>query len=147
MPVADVPRIQFVQQAWQLAFAWNFFVTAPAFYGDPNIFRSRVLNNAVQAILYSLQMSGCAPFARFHRFQFSSYVSAREVLARFRQLDQSIGNWPHFYLAQMQDDKWRAESLGEINCLKGLFNGTLAFLGRNSRKLITIRRSHHHFDG
>src|ERR1700758_4583360 len=46
----------------------------------------------------------------------------------------------------MQYDKRRAQSLGKINCLKSLSYGALAFLGRNSRKLITIWRSHHHLD-
>src|SRR6516165_12627014 len=82
VPVADLPRIQFVQQTRQLAFAWNFFVAAPAFQSDPDVFRSRVLNDAAQAILHPLQMSRGTSFARFHRLQLSSYVFAREVLAR-----------------------------------------------------------------
>jgi hypothetical protein len=47
----------------------------------------------------------------------------------------------------MRDDKRRAQPLGEIDGLKRLFDGSLTLLRRNSRKLVTIWRSHHHFDG
>src|SRR5262249_2974319 len=83
----------------------------------------------------------------FHCLQFCSYIPAREVLAHFRHLDQSIRNWPHFHLAQMQHDKRRTQSLREINRLKSLSHRALALPAGNSGKLVTIRRSYHHFDG
>src|SRR6266496_568385 len=46
----------------------------------------------------------------------------------------------------MQDHKRRAQSLGEINRLKCLLGRTLSFLRWNSRKLVTVGRSHHDFD-
>src|SRR5256885_9508840 len=45
----------------------------------------------------------------------------------------------------MHDDKWRAESLGEIDGLKSLFNRTFAFFSIRGRELVAIRRSVHHF--
>src|SRR5215470_6514391 len=91
-------------------------------------------------------MSGCASFACFHRFQFSSYVCTREVLARFCHFDQSIRNWHHSHLAQMQHYKRCVQSFGKINRLKSLSYSAVAFLGGDSRELITIRRSHHYLD-
>ena len=40
----------------------------------------------------------------------------------------------------MQHDKWRTQALGEINCLKGLFNGTLTFLAVGLRQATAIGR-------
>ena len=45
----------------------------------------------------------------------------------------------------MHDNKWRAEPLGEIDCLKCLFHRALSFLRMRRRELVAIWRRAHHF--
>src|SRR3954466_13890732 len=47
----------------------------------------------------------------------------------------------------MEDDEGRAEPLGEIDGLKGLANGPVAFLRIGGRDFVTIRRSVRDLDG
>src|SRR4029077_6965615 len=45
----------------------------------------------------------------------------------------------------MHDNKWRAEPLGEINCLKRLLYRALPFFRMRCGELVTIRRRAHYF--
>src|SRR5258708_21032170 len=52
----------------------------------------------------------------------------------------------HRYFAQMHDDERRAESLGEVDCLKSLFDRAFAFLAVRRREPVAIGRSVQHLD-
>ncbi len=145
VPVTDLRRIEFVEQRWQFAFVRNFLVTAAAF--DPKLyfFRCGVLNDPAQTILHSIEMGRRSRFAFFDGTDFFPNVFAGKQFAFSSKFDQRIGHRFHRYFPEMHDDKGRAESLGEIDGLKGLFHRALAFVSVGGRKLVAIGRSAQHF--
>ena len=63
VPVADLRRVQFVEQRRQFALARDFFVTAPAFDAEPDVFRGGVFHDRLQAFLHVREVSRRGRFA------------------------------------------------------------------------------------
>ena len=107
VPVADLFQIQLVQQARQLAFAWNFLITTPAFQANLHIFGFGVINDSEQAIFHPLQINTREFFALFHGADLQLDVFTRKISAGFRQLDEPVSDGPHIYFAEVQNNDRR----------------------------------------
>src|SRR2546423_248961 len=68
------------------------------------------------------------------------------MLALFRERDELVRDRIHLHFTAMEDDKWRAEPLCEIDGLKRLANRAVAFLCISRRNFVAIRRSLHDLD-
>src|SRR5215813_7087987 len=62
MPVTQVRRFHLLKELGQFALGWNLFIIAPCFQANPNIFPSRILDDAAQTILHALQTLVCNLF-------------------------------------------------------------------------------------
>src|SRR4029450_4227472 len=102
MPVTQVRGIHLLKELCQCALSWNLFIITPGFQTNPNIPRSGILDDVEQAVLYALQAFGRSLFAFLHGTDFHSHIFARKIFAGFRHRDQSISNWRHVDLSQMQ---------------------------------------------
>src|SRR5437773_5190718 len=106
-----------------------------------------MIDDAAQAIFYPLKIGSSSRFPLLDGANFSLHIFAGKQFSLFRESDQRISNGLHRYFAKMHNDKWRANSICEINGLTRLLDRTLALLGMRNRKFIAVWRSAHDFHG
>src|SRR3979490_2688250 len=78
VPVSELRRVHFIEERRQLPFAWDFFVAAPAFHAEPDIFLRGVLGHTPERLLHALEIRRRGGFARLHRFYFPADIFARK---------------------------------------------------------------------
>src|SRR2546423_67200 len=77
VPIAELGRIQFVEERGQLAFARDFFVTTPAFHAESDVFLLCVFGDALEGIFHALEIWWRGRLARLNGLYFQAHVFPR----------------------------------------------------------------------